>query len=482
MSKGTVLRALLASAAFVGASLSAGPSLAAAFTIAPVATTGQAVGPDGQTITFFGDEVSGSIIDVNDLGVVAYSASMTPVGEVPPTGVFRGMAGQAPDIIAYQGDNLGPADGVLFVVGGQVSINNAGETAFTASISTGGTFKDGLFLGDGNAAPAVTAFDGQPAGVAGDSFNSFLTPSLADNGETAFLGFLQSGDAGVFVDGGPGPSLDVALPGDPLGFPGEQLVVPVWADMNDSEQIVFNAITEISNGPLDSGIFTVDANGGPVEAVAVEGQNSFVTQEGGQATLESVLNSAPAINNNDQIAFFAEAIFNEDPVETLFFYDDGLSEVLSAGDLAGDTGETFTEFLNLATLNDNGDMAFVASTTADAMGNDVGLFLTDLSGVSQTITFEGDQLLDSLGVWQTIDSFNGLLALSIAGVAFGVDYVGGGSGIFFAEFEMGPPAEVPIPAALPLMLAGLGALRFASRRKQPQETRTGERHEGGVIE
>lgn len=235
--------------------------------------------------------------------------------------------------------------------------------------------------------------------------------------------------------------------------------------MNDSEQIVFNAITEISNGPLDSGIFTVDANGGPVEAVAVEGQNSFVTQEGGQATLESVLNSAPAINNNDQITFFAEAIFNEDPIETLLFYDDGLSEVLRAGDLAGDTGGMFTEFFNLATLNDNGDMAFLASTTADAMGNDGGLFLTDLSGVSHTIAFEGDQLLDSLGVWQTIDSFNGLLALSIAGVAFGVDYVGGGSGIFFADFGDLPPSEVPVPAALPLMLLGLGALRFVSRRK-----------------
>lgn len=192
MSKLKTLHAFLASIALLGVSLSASPSLATPFTIAPVATTGQAVGPDGQTIIYFGDDASGSKIDVNDLGQVAYTASTTPVGEVPPTGVFRGMAGQAPDIIAYQGDNLGPADGVLFVVGSQVSINNAGETAFTASISTGGTFKDGLFLGDGNAAPAVTAFDGQPAGPVGDSFNSFCRQVSLIMERQLLLDFLKA--------------------------------------------------------------------------------------------------------------------------------------------------------------------------------------------------------------------------------------------------------------------------------------------------
>lgn len=473
MSKQTTWRALLAATSLIAVGSASGAALAAPFTIAPVATTGQAVGPDGQTIVFFANEKGASSLDVNDLGQVAYAASTTPFGEVPPTGIFRGMAGEAPDVIAYQNDNLGPPDGVVVAVATQVSINNLGQTAFAASIATGGSFQSGLFVGDGTGTPTVTAFSGQPAGPGGDSFNGFLHPSLNDAGDTAFTGLLLSSDPGIFVDGGAEPSLGVALAGFPAGEPGSTLHAAIVPDLNDQGDIVFNGITDLQPGSIESGIFTVNAGGGPIENIAIEGVSAVTAADGSGGVISEVSTSIPALNNNDEVAFFAGAVYGGDEFESLLLYDDGLFEVLREGDAAGDTGETFTEFFTLATLNDNSDMAFLGSTTADAFGNDEGLFLTNRDGEVTTIAFEGDQLLDSLGVLQTIESFNGLLALSIAGVAFGVSYVGGGQGIFFAEFGDIPPSEVPLPAALPFMLAGLGALRFAARRNAASKTAEG---------
>lgn len=131
-------------------------------------------------------------------------------------------------------------------------------------------------------------------------------------------------------------------------------------------------------------------------------------------------------------------------------------------------GEEIIDFAVGPSLDETGRVAFGAFTTADADGNNSGIFLNDNSGDLVKILFEGDQIVDALGLTRTIasiDMLEEILSLSTAGVAFKANYTDGGEGVFFASFD--DLSEVPLPAALPLMVLGLGGVQLASRRRRP---------------
>jgi hypothetical protein len=71
------------------------------------------------------------------------------------------------------------------------------------------------------------------------------------------------------------------------------------------------------------------------------------------------------------------------------------------------------------------------------------------------------------GLWETVDNYGFYAFAKLGRGTHVMEYGGGTPGFFNSITATITVAPVPLPAALPLLAAGLGALGFAARRRSP---------------
>jgi len=147
-------------------------------------TDGQLVTAIATINTCFGGYDTYDPPSINDQGVVAFFGTPRSCSGLGPKGIFTGTGG-AITIIAN-------TDNGFSAFSGQVSINNVGQVAFRAGLSTGG---GGLFRANGDGT-FTTMVDNL------GSFSGFGDPSLNDSGIVACQASYDSGDSGVITSDG----------------------------------------------------------------------------------------------------------------------------------------------------------------------------------------------------------------------------------------------------------------------------------------
>lgn len=363
---------------------------------------------------------------------------------------------------------------------GAPSINNSGEVAVRAGIQPSATTSaaDSVIIGNG----------GAPNEVFRCSACILGNPSINDSGDTAFKFESGGSQALLFVrnDGFTRPLTDTASgPYFSFGpFGGGSAI-----DLDNSGTLAFAAVRDDSVQEIGaaslSGVSTIVDNTGPLSNISLgstissnnagevafvagfdfpdaNGNSGGVLVSDGTTTGVIVGNASsgldglrsPSINDNGQVAFVADDF---DPATAalrgVYLFDNG-----ALSTIADDTG-VFNVFGDAA-INNNGDVAFLSFM--DDGRQSVNVFS---NGVIQTILASGD-MLDGLLVL-SIFVFQGgpTQFLNDAGqVAFVAQLEGGVNAVYRASIN-GLVSEVPLPAAAWAFLAGIGGLAAAGRKR-----------------
>lgn len=337
-------------ASIASGTTTSGLFVASSATSAAVAVAGQvAPGTGGGTYAIL------EHADINDAGQVAFTSTIS--GGTTTAGVFLDDGGLH-TAVAVAGDTAPGAGGGTFVAFTGPVVNESGEVAFFATV-TGGTKSSGIFLATtGGLVPIV--FVGDTAPVVGGTVSLLGRPAVNDGGSVAYQAVLFDGMANstaMFVGSGGTPSL-VAAPGDvPSGAGG--LAYFAFAStrpsIDASGDVAFMA-TLGATGSIDA--IVVDAAGATGTAIALEGDPH---PSPGGGTFFS-LNSKPVLAASGDVAFGATST-SGNPFSGLFLADGtGVAAVALRGDPAPDTGGgTFGSFDNSPALSDAGDVAFASS-------------------------------------------------------------------------------------------------------------------------
>ena len=210
------------------------------------------------------------------------------------------------------------------------------------------------------------------------------TPSLAPAQQSALVGSKPK----VAPDAGAGPLRTVVQSGMPAPGGGrfdrfDVTTQPIVAPVNARGQVAFYAT--VLHGPAREGIFLMDA--GQVTKVAAFGD----ALPGGGTFAEFAAQPLPALNAAGHVAFRAE-IAGSRATEGVFLSGaDGLHVIALAGDDApGVPAGVFVTF-NAPALNDNDEMAFVADVRRGRDQLDVLYFWNGRR--LQRLMAEGERLL-----------------------------------------------------------------------------------------
>jgi len=331
--------------AFLGGSQSSfGIYLSSAGTITRLAARVGDPVPGGGTIRGFSVPLS-----LNAVGLVAFSASLAPAG----SGV---LLASKTGLTTIARDGAPAPGGGAFAQIGSPSLNDAGQIAFQALLSTGGI---GLFLfTDGEM--RLVARTGDP--VPGGGVFAFLgSPSLNASGQIAFRGGGSAGGAagGIFL-WSEGTVSEVMRDGMPS--PEGDLFASSFSPMvNAPAQVAFVARLRDQYGGVylfsEGTISRLAANGDPVSrdprflyAAPVEGINSS----------GKVLVAASMFPGGNGL------------------FDEASNAIARTGDPA--PGGGLFEFFFGSSINDGGQVAFVAGLT-----NGHGVFVASKGSVSEII-------------------------------------------------------------------------------------------------
>jgi len=357
--------------------------------------------------------VTGSTFDffdipsLNDAGIVAFRATFSGEGvEIGSNsqGIFTSLG-----LLVRQGDTVTDptvTNATFSSLGNTVSLNSGGEVAFSAGLTINGTQSlNNRFIFASSA--LVVGLGGDAPGTVGASFNSFGAPTMNTSGVVAFRADLTGPD--TTADNSQGiftPSTLVARRGDEA--PGTAgAFFGVFGDplLNDNGEIVFVAGL--------TGVGVTDANN--------------------------------------------RGIFTSTAL------------VARKGDIAPGPGNaTFIDFGGYS-VNNLGEVVFVASfNDGDATATSVsGLFLADSFGNLHNVLRQGDSFGVGANDMRTISRIDlAREGLSAKAVAFKLDFTDGTSGIFTATIDRGQVGVIPLPASVWLLLAGLGTLGVAARRRR----------------
>lgn len=229
--------AVLFDGSLSGGTATAGVYLAGNGGLVPVALQGDTAPPPGGTFTAFND----TTLQLNDRGDAAFTASIDGLG----SGLVRYRDGVL-ERVAYAGDPA-PSGGTFTLIR-WISLNTAGDVAFTGDVSGG---QDGVFLFSGGLlTPVVLEGDVLP-GIG--TVATLVFSRLSDDGDVALAAGLTNGVFGVFLESG-GTFSEIARSGDPA--PGtafgllESLQRPVF---NRAGEVGFRSTIEFD--PSGSGIF-----------------------------------------------------------------------------------------------------------------------------------------------------------------------------------------------------------------------------------
>jgi hypothetical protein len=231
-------------------------------------------------------------------------------------------------------------------------VNAKGQVAFYASVLHAAA-REGIFLADAGQVEKVAAFgDDIPAGGRLAAFGAHPLPSLNSAGHLAFDAQLAGGRAteGIFLAGNGGLQ-PIALTGDEaLGVPQGVLDGFDAPALNDNDELAFVAEVRRDRDLLDVLYFW---NGRRLQRVTAE--HDLLLRIGG--TMAAI--GDPALNDSEVIAFPA-TIYKGPALGGIFVAGARpLRLIVAAGDPTPD-GAVILRFSERVAIDDEGDIAFGA--------------------------------------------------------------------------------------------------------------------------
>lgn len=397
-------------------------------------------------------------VSLNDSGQLAFNASLT-TGSSVAQGVFTGTPGSV-QAVARQG-TAAPAGGNFNVfstssAGAAASpvINSAGQVAFQATLS-GGTAAAGIFTGTPSSLQAAALVGQAAPGGIGNFTTTVTAPAFNASGQIAFVSLIGS-TPGIFA-GTPG-SLQTAAYGAAPGGVGNY-GSPTSTSCNNAGQVAFT--TTLSSGTATAGIFA--GAPGSVQAVALQGA---AAPGGSGATFLSFSNAN--INGAGQVSFGA-AFTGSSTTAALYQFSGGTVTPVAVVGQTAPNGTTYASFASAQVQNGAGQVAFVANLSGTGVvsgTNSVALF-AGLPGALSEIVRQGDVIDVDPTAGTDLRTVSGSISLIInAGgqdgrglsfnnnglIAYRLAFTDGSTGVF--------TSLVPEPTSLcGLALAGVTMLR-----------------------
>src|SRR6266851_9691461 len=229
-------------------------------------------------------------------------------------------------------------------------VNARGQVAFYATVLRAPA-REGIFLAEAGHVTKVAAFgDNLPGGGTLAEFGAHPRPSLNIAGHAAFAAQIAGGRAteGIFLAGADGLQA-IALAGDDApGVPAGVLVGFDAPALNDNDEVAFVANVRRGRDMVDVLYFW---NGRRLQRLVAEGDR--LLHSGG--TMDKI--GGPALNNSGVIAFPA-AIFKGPALGGIFVAGArDLRLLVGAGDQAP-SGSMILRFSELVAIDDEGAVAF----------------------------------------------------------------------------------------------------------------------------
>ncbi len=410
------------------------------YSLSIVAKTGDVI--DGVTVTGFGELTNPTLGNDGGISFIAQSDQ--------GLGIFSAL-GATKTVVALPNSVLGGTQltGIIPVFSPARAAN--GTTVFTARYDDPNGFDTAVFSQDGLLARSLQNIEGyRPQNINGDFF------AVNNNGEAAFASAtfvvpgVTSGTGGLFT---------------PTRFLGRADQIVGASDVsntsaraglrfNNSGTAVFMADYVNTAGIAKTGLLT--QNG----VLAKEG-DTFTGAAGGVSTVAEIYNYAPfGFNDNGQYAYRARI---QDSVI-------GASDaVITSNGIAAQPGTIIsglrinllpnsTQYIAGPSLNNNGTVAFLASTSAGR-----GIFTQN-----QLVVLSG-AAVDNTTISQLFNTSSP--SLNDAGaIAFLADFANGQRGIVLAT-PIGAVVAAPEAGTLVYVLMGVFALgALAVRRRLPSRT------------
>jgi hypothetical protein len=399
-------RGVLASAAW--ALLAAVP--ASAFSLLPVARTGEAA-PGGGQFDRFGNETQPIVAPVNGRGEVAFFATLTRGGS--DEGLFLR---QGTRIVAVAREGLVvPGAGRISGFGRHPvpALSDAGTVAFAATV-TGTRATEGVFAWSrGRVRPVAVSGTAAP-GMSPAIFQGLDAPAINARGDVAFLATLRRGreslDA-IFVRRADGAVRKVVAQGDPAPAGGAFLAFGPPA-VNARGVIAFAAAVEGKAVP--GGIFVAD--GERVRMLLGAGEETPI---GG---IYAKLSERIGFDDRGAVAFHGQLKFA--PVAAAIFAvsDDGRARAVAQLGEAAPDGGTFSHFGLWPAMTATGEIVFAASI--DDGPSPIAIVLSRAAGLVR-VAAVGDALpggarIASLALYPVVSaSASGGVTFAVAPTATG---------------------------------------------------------------
>ncbi|MFY9572716.1 MAG: choice-of-anchor tandem repeat NxxGxxAF-containing protein, partial [Blastocatellia bacterium] len=325
---------------------------------------------------------------VNSLGHAATVNFFTQKGARLPRGVFvyDGTTFQA---VAMRGDVAPGTGGQVFFSFGAVRINASDQVAFIGLFEPPNLGTLGLFIGSTTGPPVKIAALGDVApGTGGGTYSSFQLFGFNDSGQVAFFSNIAGGSASraVFIGSISGVSKVVAQ-GDPApGTTGTFNLVtqnPFPYALNAAGDVAVSAQV-IGGAPNNQGIWIGNSTSAPAKLLVTTDPTATTIGGffGGQIFLHGFDDTGKALFRSNPVgATSSHALFQKDlsnPANVIF---------ARSQPAPGGTTEVFQTTIQ-ATVNDSGDVAFLASLLGGAFK--FGWFLKDSAAPAVKITFQGE--------------------------------------------------------------------------------------------
>lgn len=333
-------------------------------TLTQLARKNQAA-PGGGTISGFA-----SGLFQNDQGHAVFAATLagTSGGSADNFGFFRSNGGTLTQIARKGGSAAG--NGTFLNLNNLLGLTSSGQAAFTAVATgtSGGAADDtGIFAGNGGAVFQI-AREGQLAADGNGTYSFLNTASngaMNDFGRVAFSATLNgtsggsADNEGIFSGAGGAVTQHARKGGAaPGGIGAFQAFGTSDTLINHAGTVNFSATLAGTGGGAadDSAIFNAD--GATVRLMAREGQ----AVAGGNGTLSGSMNTR-SINNSGVVAFRNQLNGTTGGAadDNGIFLVDGQDLITAAREGAALAGSTITSLGGQSTVNDFGQIAFVAS-------------------------------------------------------------------------------------------------------------------------
>lgn len=261
-----------------------------------------------------------------------------------------------------------------------VSLNDSGAFAFMATL-TGGKSTSGVFLAQNGKIAAIALSGSAAPEVVGGTLADFEAPTLAENGDVAFLASVRHGretQEAIYVYRG--KELKRAIgSGDaaPGGGTFSSFGNPV---INNRGEVAFAALVE--QGPILGGIF-----------VSIGKELRLLLSAGAAAPTGGVFTRfSERLDFNDAGTIALNSVIRQNTsAGAITVIENEVPRVLANVGDAAPGGGTFSAFAAWPALSGSGMVAFIAAI--DGGPNPMGLFLADSAGLRR-IAAVGEPLPD----------------------------------------------------------------------------------------